>query len=1053
MNDKIIISAILKLHFTIVSALSFIFFTLSLLFILLQNGLYIQNISLPNIQVQKLYIKWNEKLNISIQEIKIVKNSKRTKNRFSIKEVDKFFNALLLFDNWFEKIEINKISFNDIKGSFKYIDGKDGFLVASSKNFSFKSSLFFESHLFNVKIEEFYDYKRNIKINGNIIFDGYRNLELISSLNININNDVKLNAYLVSNSTKASYKIDSNEKIKSLKHTIEMFGMPKEVKYWAYDAIKTSDVELTSVHGWLEYNNLSDAYKNIYVKAVANNLSYTYNKKLEPVTTNNTKLEFKNGVLFIRPKDAYQYGFNLNKSWLKIDFTKKEELLTLFLLFNGKVTKDLIYLLNTYQIKLPFLQNSGNVDTNLKIEVGLRNIDVRAKGDFFTKKANFNYLGLDLDIYNAHVFLDNYDVSIKNMHSKYKDIATADVDVEFNAKKSEGTIDFRVQQVDFKDIGLRLKKSDTPLNISYKISNAQDTINAERSTWLFKDKDVNVEKVTIPFDLKTLEAQIPTTSIDIDNIASAYVSGTFALKPIRADLDVDILNFMLHDVRMDQSSASLKVNYSEKFILTSNDKIRLNANNLDYILDHIAIEMQEDEFRILNSDIEIKDFANAKLSAKYFFNDSNGTIKLKKLKFKNKDFGDIFSSDDAINLDVESNQKKTEIKAKDYNAQLTLKDKEWILKFNSIADIAKKSKLLQDNNITNGDFTLYKNQNNTNIQFLSNIKYPYKILTSQNTPTDNYVLKGEIKNTSKDISLNINGSVDVDIGKEIRISANNTGISIDEVLNYFNDRNSSAAGAKNVIFNANNCYLYISKNRHVVSDNINLQYFNNIVSAQLKYKEGSAGFELKDGKFYLYGDNFSDKFMDNLFALSKFKGGNLSFSMTGTTQEYSGLMYIKDTTVIDYKVLNNILAFVNTIPSLVTFSVPGYSKNGLEVSSAYMNFHTKDDIFNITDISLDSKEMDILGRGTASYKNNSIDVELNLKTDLGSSVSKIPVVGYILLGEDSISTSMKISGKLNDPKVQSLIAKDIAVAPLNIIKRTLLLPFHLFEDDKDKKKD
>ena len=120
-------------------------------------------------------------------------------------------------------------------------------------------------------------------------------------------------------------------------------------------------------------------------------MEYTYNLALEPVVAKSTELEFKDGILFIRPKEAYQYGFYLNKSWLKIDFSKKEELLTLFLLFNGKVNKDLLYLLNTYQIKLPFLQNSGSVDTNLKIEVGLRNIDVTAKGDFFTKKANFNY--------------------------------------------------------------------------------------------------------------------------------------------------------------------------------------------------------------------------------------------------------------------------------------------------------------------------------------------------------------------------------------------------------------------------------------------------------------------------------------------------------------------------------------------------------------------------------------------------------------------------------------------------------------------------------------
>ncbi|NOR57098.1 MAG: hypothetical protein GQ474_01075, partial [Sulfurimonas sp.] len=936
------------------------------------------NISLPNLQVKKLYIKWNEKLNISIQEAKIIKNSKETKTDISLEEVNKFFKSLLLFDNWFESIEINNILFNDISASFKYQDGKDGFLTASSKNFSFRSSLFFESHYFNAKIEEFHDYKRKIKITGNLIFDGYYNIELLSALNVNINNDIKLKVYVLADKKKLSYTVDSKKSIKSIKHTIEMLGMPKEVKYWAYDAIKTSDIDLKSAYGWVDYDKLSEAYKNVRVLAIANNLEYIYNPELEPVVTKKTKLEFKDGVLFIRPKDAYQYGFYLDKSWLKIDFSKKEELLTLFLLFEGKVNKDLLNLLKTYKIDLPFLQNSGSVDTNLKIEVGLRNVDVTAKGDFFTKKANFNYLGLDIDIFNARIFLNNYDVKIDKMHSKYKDIATADVDVRFDAKKSEGTIDFDVEDINFKDLNLRLKKADTPLKVTYKISNKQDTIDAHNSTWIFKGKDVEVDRLTIPFDLKTLVAQIPTTPLRIKNLASAYASGTFALNPIRADFDVDLLKFVLHDVKMDQSSASLKVIYDEKLIITSNEKIRLNANNLDYVLGDTVLEIGQEEFKILNSTAKIKDLASAKFSAQYIFKNDSGTIKLKKLKFKNKDLGDIFSSDNEIKLHVMSNNKKTEIEAKEFNAQFMLKDKGWRLKFNSLKNISNKSKLLQDYNVTNGNFTLYKNHTDKDIQFSANTKYPYKLLVVQNKPIENYMIKGHIDKNTKDILLNVNSSVDVRVSKEIKVTANKIGLNIDEILNYVNDRNSTGEAGKNIIFDSKDCYVYISKDRHAISDTIQLQYFNNIVSAQLEHKNGHAGFEFKEGKFYLYGDDFNDRFMDKLFALSKFKDGKLSFSMHGKTNDYNGLMHIKNTTILDYKILNNILAFVNTIPSLVTFSLPGYSKKGLEVKRAYINFNSKDDVFDITDISLDSKEMDIVGRGTASFAKNEIDIDLNL---------------------------------------------------------------------------
>ena len=79
-------------------------------------------------------------------------------------------------------------------------------------------------------------------------------------------------------------------------------------------------------------------------------------------------------------------------------------------MFDGKLDKDTLGILEQYKIKIPFLQNSAVTKTNLTLEVSLRTIDVKAKGDFFAKKANFNYLGFDIDVFDAYIKLDNYDV-------------------------------------------------------------------------------------------------------------------------------------------------------------------------------------------------------------------------------------------------------------------------------------------------------------------------------------------------------------------------------------------------------------------------------------------------------------------------------------------------------------------------------------------------------------------------------------------------------------------------------------------------------------------
>ena len=90
MNDKTVINTISTIYFTIVSFLSFIFLLLTAVFIILQNGLYIDSISIPNIQVKQLYIKWNEKVDISIKEISVVKKESNNKAEFNYKELDKY---------------------------------------------------------------------------------------------------------------------------------------------------------------------------------------------------------------------------------------------------------------------------------------------------------------------------------------------------------------------------------------------------------------------------------------------------------------------------------------------------------------------------------------------------------------------------------------------------------------------------------------------------------------------------------------------------------------------------------------------------------------------------------------------------------------------------------------------------------------------------------------------------------------------------------------------------------------------------------------------------
>jgi len=1054
MNDNIIISAISKIQFILVSIFSFIFLILFTLFIFLQNGIYIDNISFQNVKVEKLYIKWDEKISVVAKELHFTKEKKRSDSEIEYEKIIKSVNGVLPFTAWFKEVTIEKISLNDTECMIRYTNGERGLLHISSPDFILNSSLFSDNNLLRLKIDELKVINKDLKIDGNITFDIKNKLEFTTALNIAIHNDIKLSLSANGDTQKLSYKLESNENIKNTRQIIDLFNVTPEIKYWIYDAIEMSSLSLNALYGWLEYKNLDKAYLNLYAKAVANDLTYTYDKKVDSVRTTKTDLEFKDGVLYIRPQNAYSYNFFLDKSWLKIDFSKKEEILTLYLLFKGKVNKELLSLLDRYEIKLPFIQTKGEVNTNLTLDINLISLDVEAVGDFYAKEAQINYLGLDIDIFDAHTFLKNYDVKVNNMVAKYSDIAASHVDLDFNAKESDGKLTFRFDTIDSKENSLTLLKNEKPLVATYSISPKQDYLMIDKSIWKFKEQTLYIDAMQIPFNIKELSATIPQTIIEVPNLLSTVVSGDIFFNSKKANFNVDLLKLNYLDISLDKSIPSFSLVYDmDKLTFSSAKSIGLNIEKKKLTIDNFTADITPEVIKIENLFLNFENILKSKMSAKYSLTDSSGVINIENSEFKNENFGEIFKSDENIRLLVESKNNKTSISSNELNFEYLISDDEWKFTLNSIAKITKYSKILKEYSLTNGNFILQKKNDEDSVKFLLNTDHKYKILATKNKPIESYTVNGEFNDKTKEMSFKVNDLIDVEIKNNIKIKADSIGINLDEILNFSADRNSTqeTKNSTDIYFEAKNSYIRLSENRHIVSDTINFKYIDKDLNAELTHKKGKAFLKLRDDILHLYGENFDDEFMGELFALSKFKGGSLEFYINGSTKEYNGVVYVKDTTILDYKILNNILAFVNTVPSLVTFSLPGYNQNGIAAKNAYLNFKFKDDVYKISDLHLKSKEIEIVGVGEASIKDNSINMDLNLKTSLGSSISKIPLIGHILLGKENLSTTLTLSGALDNPDVNTQITKDIAVAPFNIIKRALMYPFELFHTDKEEK--
>jgi len=1043
MSDKLIMKAISNTYFIILSLLLFIFLTFTFIFILLQNGLHIEKISISNLQAKQLYIKWDEKIELSIKEVLLLKQKNSQYEEVDYKSISKFLKVLMDTAEWFESIIVESIKVDDFEIVFHYEESSKGFLEISSPSFELSSSVESIDEIIKMKILKMQSQTKKMSLYGDVYFD-LNSHKFYTALDVSLNSDANLTFYSRLDTEKIEFNTESHNEIKNLKQLIKLLSLPKELQFWAHDAIALEKLELQSLKGEVNLTNIDEAFKNIYLKAKAHKLLYTYNNELDSIHSAYTDLEFKDGVLYIAPKNAYSYKQNLGKSWLKIDFTQKDELLTLHLLFDGILNEEMLKILKTYKIKLPFYQNKGLVNVDLSLAINLISIDVDAQGKFYIKSGNFDYMDLNLDVFNAKVLLDNHHVKVESMKAHYKEIAQANVKVDFNAKTSEGKIDFLFDSITLDELKLNAQKSQ--LFARYTISPIQDSIQVDKSLWDINGYLLSIDSLDVPFDLKKFKLILPTTFLELQGISSAFVSGEIDIKNATTQLLVDILSLSYSGVKFSQSDTPFHVSYSDKLSITSPENLFFTISGTEYLLEKPIILVDKEQVVLKNSKLKIGQHASTKIYAKHDLKKSNTHVSLSDLIITDAHQFETLFSKKKVLLSIKEHNKTIEVNSQELDTTFFSNEKGWALHINSLSQLVSDSEFLRKFNIDTGDFTLYKEQDQKNVWFYANIVYPHKILTQDGIPTENYNLEGEIK--KEGVSIVVNEQTDIFIDKEVHIKTKETGINVNAIINAISEFQTDDDNDENLTLSltAIDSYLYVTESRKVLAELINLQYTNEILTAQLSHEKGRAGLRLQDKKFHLYGKDFNDIFMHELFAPSKFKGGSLEFSINGVTDEYSGVFYINNSTVLEYRLLNNILAFINTVPSLVTFSLPGYSTNGLFIEEAYVNFQAKEKVFKLSDIYLDSKELNILGYGKADFNNDTLDVKLNLKTDLASDVSQIPLVGYILFDKESVSTTLNLKGDLKDPKVESLLAKDIAVAPINIIKRALTLPYDLLNN-------
>jgi len=288
-----------------------------------------------------------------------------------------------------------------------------------------------------------------------------------------------------------------------------------------------------------------------------------------------------------------------------------------------------------------------------------------------------------------------------------------------------------------------------------------------------------------------------------------------------------------------------------------------------------------------------------------------------------------------------------------------------------------------------------------------------------------------IKLYAFDKSLYINSAKSV-------LKLNKLNIDIDKFLKftvYSNNKN------KNKFYIYGNQSTMRYKGYHLVTDSYDIIiYPNGNIKAMGSLDNDIVKFEKKSNHLTIKAYRIKDTMLHPLINFNGLKYGRYTFKSSGNPdKEMQGEILIEGGILSDFKAYNNTLAFINTIPAFATLSKPGFSNKGFEIKEGMIVYKKSNDIIYLTSVYIKGSSTNIAGEGTIDLKNKTLNISLAIQVakDFAKIVSKIPLVGYILMGKDeSITLGLTIKGTFANPKVQTSVAKDVLSLPFMMLQRT-----------------
>ncbi|WP_200414349.1 AsmA-like C-terminal domain-containing protein [Arcobacter sp. FWKO B] len=375
---------------------------------------------------------------------------------------------------------------------------------------------------------------------------------------------------------------------------------------------------------------------------------------------------------------------------------------------------------------------------------------------------------------------------------------------------------------------------------------------------------------------------------------------------------------------------------------------------------------------------------------------------------------------------------------------------------NDLTKIKPYIKAYDISNIHKGNLSLkYFDENN--IDFISDVRLNSSILLKNQEEVKNFSFKGTLKN-------NIFSMENSDKSVLFTLKDDIAELNLKEYdITYDTKDNEDDTSSFKLKVVANKSNIILNNKRTILSDKFTLTKDKNKIYFESSYLASNLKLSKLNGKLDISGVNLNDTFVNTFLLKKVIEGGLVGINLTTSESNKDvlvGDITLNDTLLENIAFINNLLTFVETSPAIINplLAIPsayraltdglGHDGYMVKTGTAKIAYNIEDEVMSFYEIYTKGSRADFVGDLQLNVKDRLIDGNINviILKDYTNIVKNIPLVGYILLGDDkSVAISTKISGDLDDPQVETFATKDVIQGTGNIIKRIFTSPLKIFE--------